>query len=140
MCRPFGPSRIVWIPSRPRPYGRGYFMTALRAYPQKVSFLLLNSQSECLYDFYIGRRVAILLVDHSKATCVIPHGPADAVLFQRGAHILNPDGAIGRRRKFAKAAEFITSERDLILCSPCGRYRNLPVDAGGVPTVFAIAK
>src|SRR6266436_4624236 len=30
MCRPFGPSRL-WTSSRPRLYGRGYFITALRA-------------------------------------------------------------------------------------------------------------
>src|SRR5258708_17612701 len=84
--------------------------------------------------------MAILLIDHSKTARVIPHGPADAVLFQRGAHIPNPGGAIRRRRKSPIGPAFITGKRNLILCGPAGSHSNLPVDAGGVPTFFAIAK
>src|SRR6266567_537706 len=84
--------------------------------------------------------MAILFIDDRKAARIIPHGPADAVLFQRHAHVLNPGDAISGRRKAAIGAEFITSERDLILCSPRGSYANLPINSGRVPTFFTITK
>ncbi len=84
--------------------------------------------------------MAVLFIDDSKATRVIPHGPADAVFFQGSTHIPDPDDAISGRRKAAIGSEFITSERYLILCSPRGSYANLPINSGRVPTFFTIAK
>src|SRR6266850_486892 len=107
---------------------------------RNTNFLFLDAQSQSFHDLYIRRRVAILLINHRKAACVIPHGPADAVLLQRGAHVPKPNSAVRRRRKSAIGAEFVTGKGYLIPCSPGGSHPNLPVNAGGVPTVFAIAK
>src|SRR6266705_1834251 len=82
--------------------------------------------------------MAILFSDDRKATRVIPHGPADAVLFQRHAHVPNPGNAISGGRKAAIGPEFITSERNLILCSPRCGHANLPINSGRVPTFFTI--
>src|SRR5436190_8979387 len=102
--------------------------------------LLLNTQAQSLNHFCIRRRVAILLIDRTKAARVIPHGPANAVLFQRDTHVSNPGGAIRGWRKVLVGAELIASERDAILCSPGSRLSNFPVNAVGVPTIFAIGK
>src|SRR6266478_7640166 len=83
--------------------------------------------------------MAILFIDHRKAARVVPHGPADAVPFHRSSHVPNPKGAISRRRNFAICPEFITGKRDVIPCSPGGGRRNFLIDAGGIPTVLAIA-
>src|SRR3977135_4240063 len=74
-----------------------------------------------------------------KAAAITPQGPADAVPFQRGAHVHNPGRAIHGRSNFAIGPEFITGKRDVIPGGPGGGGRDLSVDAGRVPTVFAIA-
>src|SRR5688500_13083334 len=107
---------------------------------RQANTLFSNSQAQGLHDFQIRRGAPILLVDDSKAAGVVPHGPTDAVLFQGGANVPNPDGTISRRREVTKGPKLVTGKRHLIFCSPGGSDSNLTFNSGGVPTVLAIAK
>src|SRR5580704_1105801 len=84
------------------------------------SMLLGHRQSQSSHRHLVERRLAILLGGDAEVAGIIPHGPADIVALERGAHVGDPCGAVFRIREITKYAELVADQRHAVLLGPLG--------------------
>lgn len=101
--------------------------------------LVAGAQTEGVDGEIIGHGMAVHSIHHPEAAVVIPHRPANAVLFERGTHIADPRRAILRIRESAVHPKLIADERHLVLPGPQGGLADFGVDAEGIPVVGTVA-
>src|SRR5579884_503678 len=112
--------RLLWFCRRSRRTGRWDF------------------EAEGFDSEFVGEKLTVLFDDDGETAAVIPHGPANAVLFQSGANIGNPRGAVLRRSGFAIDAEFIAGDGNIPMSTPGGDLSDFGVDAGFVPVIGSV--
>ncbi len=100
--------------------------------------LLEQVEAEGVEDVGVGGGDAVLFGYYAEVGLVVPHGPADVVLFEGDAHIVQPLGARGRRGELAEDAEFATVDGDVVEGRPLGCVFDGVLNALVVPTVFSI--
>jgi len=87
---------------------------------------------------FVWRGDAIFAVDHSEASRVVPHGPADIVFFKRAANIAQPCGAIICVRCAAVYAKLVTSNWNIPPLAPRGDFSDFRVNTRGIPLIETI--
>src|SRR5215208_424576 len=76
--------------------------------PEKSCKSCLRLQPKSFQQFWILLDLTVYFVNYRKTSRVVPHGPTDAVLLQRQAHVLEPHHTIYCLHDFAKGAKLIT--------------------------------
>jgi hypothetical protein len=101
--------------------------------------LVAGVQTEGVEGEIIGHGMAVDSIHHPEAAVVIPHRPANAVVFERDTHIADPRRAILRIRESAVHPKLVADERHLVLPGPQGGLADFSVDALGIPVVGTVA-
>src|SRR5256885_2207676 len=86
----------------------------------------------------VGGGVAVFTGDGGEPAGVVQHGPADIVLFESGADVVDPRGAIGWAGSATIDAEFVTGKRDVPALTPCGGFGDFCINACGIPAVETV--
>ncbi len=95
-------------------------------------------QAKSAQDVAVGCGDAAGFGHDTESALIVPHGPADVILLQRHAHVVQPCGAGGRRRIVAKDAELAAVDRNVVQLRPFRGKGNGVLDAGRIPAVFAV--
>src|SRR6185437_16303072 len=90
-------------------------------------------QSERMQNTIVGNGTPILLVDHTEAAAVIPHRPANVVLLEGCANIIDPAGACFGVRVASVHAELVAGERNVMSFRPISGKPHLAGDAIAIP-------
>src|SRR5580704_2160958 len=96
-------------------------------------------QPECFKGSLIRHRFSALLGHYAEAAAVIPRRPADAMVFQRRADIVQPGGTVVGVGILAIDAKLVADDGNCFLFRPFRNLRDLGINAVGVPMVASIA-
>jgi hypothetical protein len=95
-------------------------------------------QAERLDGQFVGDGLTCSLYHDSEAAAIVPHRPADVVLFERGSDIGDPRGAALRIRGLPINAELVARQRHTPMFAPRNDFVELRVYASAVPAIMAI--
>lgn len=102
------------------------------------SSLLRHVEAEGVEGVFVGGGGAVGFNDDGEAALVIPHGPADVVLLQSDAHIVEPLRAGGGGREVTKDAELSTVDGDVVERGPLRGELDGVLDAGCIPAILSV--
>src|SRR5277367_2661743 len=83
--------------------------------------------------------LALGLGDHAESAAIVPHGPADAVFFERRAYVTEPRCAVLRSGHAAIDAKFVAGHRHVPALAPGLHLCELRVESRSVPMLQAVA-
>src|SRR3984885_7762619 len=87
----------------------------------------VSGQSQGLKNAGVGRDGGSVAMHDSEVATIVPHGPADVILLERGAHVVDPPRTRCWIGGVAIGSEFVADERNVSLACP-SRCKG---DAGG---------
>ena len=96
-------------------------------------------QSKSGFNCWNRDSLAIRFADHGEAALIIPHRPANALLFKGGAGVVQPGGAHRWVREGLIDPELAAVDRHMVQRGPLAREAHFRTDARGIPSVQPIS-
>src|SRR6185295_14756508 len=80
------------------------------------------------------------LIHRGETSGIIPHGPTDAVLLERHAHVVKPRHSVCCANNLPIATKLVTRDEHMMLSGPRSRHPEFPVNSCSIPVLFTITK
>src|SRR4051812_39463768 len=106
--------------------------------PQTPEGTTGSAKSQRLDRVLVQNVLPVLLRDYAEAARVVPHRPADVVMFERRADVLQPRETVLRLR-VPVDSELVADQRHSIALRPVCGLVDFGLDAGPIPVIGAIA-